>query len=82
MNTRKAKNNNDSFRKYLKQAEKPVATKNESQNINYNFILGNVAEVERLWNIAGYILRNERASMGAEKFEAQLFLNTIEIYRT
>ena len=55
---------NESFSEYLKQAEKPVATESESQYINSNFIIGNIAEVEHLWNIAGYILRDERASIG------------------
>ena len=45
---------NDSFSEYFKQVEKPVATKSESQYINCNFILGNAAKVERLWNTAGY----------------------------
>ena len=37
---------------------------------------------ERLWNTVGYILRDERARMGAENFEAQMFLNINEIYGT
>ena len=31
-------------------------------------------EVEHLWKTTGYILREERASMGAENFEIQIFL--------
>ena len=61
---------NDSFSEYLKQIKKPIATESESQYINCNFILENVVEVEYLWNTAGYILRDERTSMGSENFEA------------
>ena len=62
---------NDSFSEYFKQAEKPIATESEPQYINCNHILGNVAEVERIWNTAGYILRDKRTSMGVENLEAQ-----------
>ena len=61
---------NYSFSEYLKQVELPDTTESESQYINFNFILGNAAEVERLQNTADCILRDERASMGAENLKA------------
>lgn len=49
--TRKVKKN-DSLNEYLKEADNTIAGESESQYINYNFILGNFAEVKRLWNTA------------------------------
>ncbi|KAI0559707.1 hypothetical protein FGB62_139g25 [Gracilaria domingensis] len=39
-----------------------------------SFILGSVAEVERLWSVADNILRNQRMSLSPLLFEAIIFL--------
>ena len=57
-------------------AEEAAALKgNTSQYINCDFILGSVAEVERLWSTAKHILTEERRGMMHPiLFEALLFL--------
>ena len=63
---------NDSFSEYLKQVEKSITVDSVPQYINWNFILRNITEVERLWNITCYILRGERARKGVKTFEAPM----------
>ena len=46
----------------------------ESRYINLDFILGSVAEVERLWSMAYYILVKNRQKMSPVVFEAIVFL--------
>jgi hypothetical protein len=58
-------------------AEKIAAKKRqrlEKQYINCDFILGSVAEVERLWSIAKYVLTDNRKGLTPQLFEAILFL--------
>ncbi len=49
---------------------------NEVQDryVNCDFMLGSVAEVERLWSLANYILPDTRKSTSRLTFEAVLFL--------
>ena len=42
--------------------------------INCDYILGSVAEVERLWSMARYVLQDHRTSMKPMNLEALLFL--------
>lgn len=42
--------------------------------INCDYILGSVAEVERLWSMARYVLQDHRSSMSPMNLEALLFL--------
>lgn len=46
----------------------------ESSYRNCSFIIGSVAEVERLWSIAKYILTENRGAMTPEVFESLIFL--------
>ena len=46
----------------------------ESSNINCDFILGSVAEVERLRSLSKYVLTENRRGMTPELFEAITFL--------
>lgn len=48
--------------------------------MNFSFILGSVAEVERLWSIAGNILSNNRKKMSPLFFESLLFLKVNRNY--
>ena len=50
----------------------------ESRYINLDFILGSVAEVERLWSTAYYILVKNRQKMSPVVFEAIVFLKINE----
>ena len=42
--------------------------------INFDYILGSVAEVERLWSMARYVLQDQRTIMKPMNLEALLFL--------
>ncbi len=46
----------------------------EIATFNCDFILGSVAEVERLWSLAKYILADTRKCTSPLAFEAVLFL--------
>ncbi len=47
----------------------------QDRYINCDFILGSVAEVERIWSLAKYILADTRKSTSPLAFEAIVFLN-------
>lgn len=55
-------------------SKKRKRNRSVSKYINCSFIPGSVAEVERLWSTAKYILSENRQSMTPELFEALLFL--------
>jgi len=66
-------------------AEKVAAKKKRkleatTKYMNCSFILGSVAEVERLWSIAKNILRDNRKSMTPIVFESLLFLKVNSKY--
>ena len=42
--------------------------------VNRDFILGSVAEAERVWSVAKYILSEHRSSLTPRMFEALIFL--------
>lgn len=44
------------------------------QYVKCNFIIGFVAEVERLWSIASYVLAENRRYITPQMFEAFMFL--------
>lgn len=44
------------------------------------FILGSVAEVERLWSVSKYVFTENRPSMSQQVFEALVFLKMNEAY--
>ncbi len=48
--------------------------------MNCDFILGSVAEIERLWSIAKNILTDNREDLAPLVFEAILFLNVNRTY--
>jgi len=63
------------FLDVVRAAEAAALKGNTSQYINCDFILGSVAEVERLWSTAKHILTEERRGMMHPIiFEALLFL--------
>ena len=47
---------------------------NDFSYINADFILGSVAEVERLWSICQFILSDTRSRLEPQLFEALVFL--------
>ena len=51
-----------------------VVQPQHSEYYNADFILSSVAEVERLWSIARYILVDQQKEMTPQMFEALLFL--------
>jgi hypothetical protein len=52
----------------------------QDQYINCDYILGSVAEVERLWSLAKYVLQDHRSSMSLMNLEAILFLKVNSEY--
>ena len=56
----------------LLKKRKTEVTRN--QYTNCDFILGSVAEVERLWSISKYVFRENRRSLTPQLFEAVMFL--------
>ena len=48
--------------------------------VDCDFILGSVAEVERLWSLVSYILPDHRKSMQPIHVEALVFLTVNESY--
>ncbi len=55
-------------------AKKRKKNREGSAYIGCNFILGSVAEVERVWSIAKYVLSEQRRGMTPQMFEAIMFL--------
>ncbi len=54
----------------------------ETQNyINCDFILGSMAEIERLWSLAKNVLTDDRKNMTPLVFGAVLFLRAKSTYR-
>ena len=54
--------------------------KKESSNINFDFILGSSAEIERVWAISKYIVSDHRNSTQTIILEAFVFLNGNRTY--
>lgn len=48
--------------------------KRQEKYVNYNCILGTVAEVERLWSIVKYVSSEERRGMTPQLFKELLVL--------
>ena len=46
--------------------------------MDFSFLLGSVAEVERLWSIAKYVLTQKRRGMSPQVFEALMILKMNE----
>jgi hypothetical protein len=46
----------------------------KSRYVDCDFIFGSAAEVERLWSVADFILRDQRKAMTPQLFEALIFL--------
>jgi hypothetical protein len=46
----------------------------QEKYINCDYIIGSVAEVERLWSMAKYVLQDHRSSLSPMHLEALLFL--------
>ncbi len=50
------------------------AHRRRNEFIDFDFILGSVAEVERLWSLAKYVLTDHRRQMTPQLSEALVFL--------
>lgn len=62
-----------------RQLKKTRNTSRVLSNYMYpSFVLGSVAEVERLWSVAVYILRDNRYSLTSKVFEVLIFLKLNE----
>lgn len=75
----------ESCRTNLTMADRIAAKKRHRENnkeeyMNCGFILGSVAEVERLWSVAGNVLANNRSSMTPLLFECLMFLKVNSSY--
>jgi hypothetical protein len=57
-----------------KQRRLSVQRKTESPYVECGYILGSVAEVERLWSLAKYVTPHHRQKMHPVNVEAQMFL--------
>ena len=61
-------------------AKRQKMSHHRDEYINCDFILGSVAEVERVWSISEYILSNHRRSLTPRTLEALVFLRYNEKY--
>ncbi len=58
----------------MTQRRRKKAPSSSDEFIHCDFILGSVAEVERLWSLAKYVLTDDRRQMTFQLFEALVFL--------